>query len=250
MEAYRVSTSISANDERYLQNITERLKGGNINAITQYTVHKLAAELYPDCKPQTRNRQVITPIVSVLHNAAKSDPSLSWVRIEKLKEIRPDVKVTLPEEAEKIISLAKGELRVLLMTFVYQGWRNAETLMIRRENITADSIRRWVTKSQEFVVTPLDALVRKALLSLPLHTDGRVFSYNHRNDVYRQLKKISSTYTPHQSRRGFATALNDRGVGVKDIAAAGGWKDIQSVLRHYIYVDFSRAESALGRIRG
>jgi integrase len=41
----------------------------------------------------------------------------------------------------------------------------------------------------------------------------------------------------HSCRHGFATALHDKGVGVKTIAKAGGWKSAQHLFNTYLHAD-------------
>jgi integrase len=43
--------------------------------------------------------------------------------------------------------------------------------------------------------------------------------------------------TFHSCRHGFATALHDKGVGVKTIAKAGGWKSAQHLFNTYLHAD-------------
>lgn len=234
------------NELRYLEKLDKHLRGKRLSVIDQDTVHALAYKLYPGCKPQTVNRQAIGPVLAVLHHAHRQDNSVPWSKIQMLPEVAPEVITKKPERVMELIESAVGELRVLLMVLVYQGWRITETLELKRYNISNEepSVNRWVSKSQEWVRTPLNPAVWEALLSLPKNPDGLVFSYHNRWNVYREIDKLCDDYRPHQSRRGFATALSDLGFNIKDIAAAGAWKDERSAAR-YVNVDYETAQRAV-----
>jgi hypothetical protein len=56
--------------------------------------------LYPRCLESSKNRQVFTPAAAILHYAAKND-LCPWIRIEKLKERKPEPRASRKEDAAR-----------------------------------------------------------------------------------------------------------------------------------------------------
>lgn len=256
---YRESNPhLSRNDGRYLKRIeASPLAGMLLSEIDSETLKDIAIKLYPNAKPQTRNRQGIAPAAAVMHHAHRRR-LCGWLQVERFPEINPHRPVIRSDKGEVAIEAAMKagdvELSVLLETLVYHGWRVTETLMIEREKIEWRSaiVERWVTKSKEWRRTAVDGIVLKKWRALPEHKDGRLFSYEDRHQVYRSIDALDLPfhYRPHMSRRGFATDLNALGETDISIAqAAQGWKDPRSV-HVYTQTDLDQNRMTLGRLRG
>ena len=86
-----------------------------------------------------------------------------------------------------------------------------------------------------------------------MRPDGYLFPWGQdRHNFYRALRPVlralGVTYTPHMSRRGFATALLEAGENLEAIKVAGGWEDLRSVAL-YSHVDIEQARRTIGKLR-
>jgi len=230
---------------------------GDIRALATFRPADLidaAHALYPACLPQTKNRAAIEPAAAILHYAHRQK-LCDYMRAQKLPVTEPERKLVSPDELEPVIQAATGPLRVILVTLAYQGWRITETLMVRREKFDPANARvqRWVSKSRTWKWTPLDPEVCRLWQTLPERADGFMFPWGQdRHNFYRVLrpvlKNLGLEYTPHMSRRGFATALLERGADLKSIMVAGHWGDIRSV-ELYAHVNVEQARKTIDLLR-
>jgi len=69
--AAAVSYMEAGGERTYLKSIIARIGSMSLAKIDQDVIDKTARALYPDASPTTLNRQAYTPIVAVLHHAAK-----------------------------------------------------------------------------------------------------------------------------------------------------------------------------------
>jgi integrase len=78
-----------------------------------------------------------------------------------------------------------------------------------------------------------------ALANLPRDRDPFAIAYTTARDAWARAVKAAGIepLTFHSCRHGFATALHDKGVGVKTIAKAGGWKSAQHLFNTYLHAD-------------
>ena len=78
-----------------------------------------------------------------------------------------------------------------------------------------------------------------ALANLPRDREPFAIAYTTARDAWERTTKTAGIepLTFHSCRHGFATALHDRGVGVKTIAKAGGWKSAQHLFNTYLHAD-------------
>ena len=231
----------------------------DVAAITLDHIARAGAVLYPKALPQTRNRQAYTMAATVLHYAAEELKWCGWTRIRKEREVDRPVEVVRPEDLDPLVAEARAwdrpDLVTLIETIRWQGWRITETLMLRRDRHEPDKCRvlRWVTKSRKWKWTALDPDVNRLLAEMPKRDDGYIFPWRTRHEVYDEieplLERVGIRWTPHMSRRGFATALIERGESDdKSIAEAGAWEDVKSVQR-YKHIDLRQAARTIAKLR-
>lgn len=252
--------SLNNQYKKHIGLLRSHFAGWFLKDMTPEDIYAAAYKLKPGLKPQTQQQQIVGPAATVMHYMARRR-MCDHIIIPKLKPIGVRRPIAYPEQLEPLIVAATGELKVLLMTLQIHGWRISETIRIREDKIDWDNaqIERWVGKSQEWRRAPVDHEILKAWRTLPKRDDGYLFHYKHRTQVYDVLKRLKKRlglkmpYTPHMSRRGFATALRDLGYGNDDIRDAAQWADSQSV-ETYVRDDPERVrpvfEELRGRIRG
>lgn len=251
---YEAARNLSRGEQRYVDRLRRHFGGKPLSTFRPSELIDAARTLYPDALPQTKNRAAIEPALAILHYASKNG-LCDWMRGEKFPVTEPERKLVYPDELEPVIQAATGPLRVILVTLAYQGWRITETLMVRRDKFDPEKARvqRWVSKSRTWKWTPLDPEVCRLWQTLPNRSDGFMFPYRDRHNFYRALRPVLAClgvyYTPHMSRRGFATALIEQGADLESIRVAGGWEDLRSVAL-YSHVDIDQARRTIGKLRG
>lgn len=249
---YRAGRTLSRNEDRYITKLEKHFATTRLADIKPADIHKAASDLYPGCKPQTKNRQAIAPALAVLHVAAEND-LCAHIKVKRLKGADPARPAADTDLVEVLIDGADGDLKALLTVLAYQGWRITETLNIKRANIDfeANTIKRLVSKSQVWRWTPLDPDAAQAIEDLPERADGYVFPWRTRGAAYKHIRplaqKLGITFTPHMARRGFATALHAAGADAKSIAMAGNWEDPRSVLP-YIQTGLDHARATIDKL--
>jgi len=251
---YQAARYLSRGEQKRVDRLRHHFRSRHLSEMRPADLIEAAHDLYPNTLPQTKNRACIEPAAAILHYAAKNN-LCDWMRAQKLPVTEPERKLVYPDELEPVIKAATGPLRVILVTLAYQGWRITETLQVRRDKFDPDNARvqRWVSKSRTWKWTPLDPEVCRLWQMLPERADGFIFPYRDRHNFYRVLRPVLESlgveYTPHMSRRGFATALLEAGENLEAIKVAGGWEDLRSVAL-YSHVDIEQARRTIGKLRG
>jgi len=256
VDLYRkANPHLSKNDDTFIESLRDHLGNRLLSELTQADIHGAAHALYPGCLPQTKNRNALTPAASVLHYAADSN-LMPWMRIKKFRETDPYRPIAMPDDAEKAIAKAEelghGETAAAILTLAYQGWRITETLRTKHSliNWKEKTLARQVAKSGKWHTVAIEPDVIDAWKTLPLHGDGRLFSWKDRYAFYRAIDALGLDfhYRPHMSRRGFATELKNRGVDKAGIAEAGQWEDERSV-GVYVADNLERQRATLAILR-
>ena len=251
---YEAARDLSRGEKRRVARLAQHFGQKALSTFRPADLIAAGHALYPNAGPATKNRSAIEPAAAILHYASRNG-LCAWIRAQKLPVTEPERKLVYPDELEPVIQAATGPLRVILVTLAYQGWRITETLMVRRDKFDPENARvqRWVSKSRTWKWTPLDPEVNRLWQTLPERPDGFMFGWGQdRHNFYRSLrpilKRLGVEYTPHMSRRGFATALLEAGENLEAIKVAGGWEDLRSVAL-YSHVDIEQARRTIGKLR-
>ena len=98
--------------------------------------------------------------------------------------------------------------------------------------------------------TPMHPLVFEALAGHK-GTNGRLFKYRDRHDVYDELKPLCKDlgvhFTPHMARRWYATHLRNQRVDDRGIANSSSWTNEKSVAR-YTKVNIEEVRLTVGMV--
>ena len=139
-----------------------------LRLIEQDAIDQAAKKLYPAAGPATRNRQVYTPVSTVLRHAARK----GWCPVPTLarpKQPKGIIRWLKPEEADKLIDACAKHLRPLVVFLLYTGARAGEALWLDWSNV--DLANRQVTfvgtKNGETRSVPLHPRVIHSIASLP-----------------------------------------------------------------------------------
>jgi integrase len=127
-----------------------------IEAVTQFDIDNLAEALYPDVTPQTRNRQVYTPVAAVVHRAGIERtfkrPN-GWRGKKSKSSLEPEQAFPLLDAAEAI----DLEFGLLCYTLLYTGRRIGEVLdaKLRHLNLKRGTLYLEDSKNGEAVTVHL-----------------------------------------------------------------------------------------------
>lgn len=252
-----VSYLSEGGEGRFLKPIADRLARTKMRDINQTTAETLAALLYPNTSPATRKRQLYVPLCAVLNHGAKR----GWcVRpaIEHPSVPEPKTTWSSPERFGKLLAVTKGQLRRFLMVSAYTGARLSEVLAINWDDDVSLPLRAIVlrkTKNGEMRTVHIPDPLLIELSAVPEHERrGPMFSWASKQCVYVPLrnacKRAGVEYMPphQQGRHTYATWMRSyAGLDLVGLKQAGGWKNIQSVVR-YAHVTPTEAGKAADKL--
>lgn len=232
---------------RFLPRILRHFKGRALGRIKPGDVRDMAVTLYPVGANSTRNRQAVTPAVSVINHGADR----GWCAPIKVKAFDvPKSRKHVPVDREWldafIAEADKSKLPHLsaIVLFMHQtGARVAEAVNLTGEQV--DLQRRIAvlakTKTEEDSVRSLTAELVGRIAALNPGASERVFSYTDPKAVNRRMKavakraKIAIRTTHSAGRHSFGTNAMNAGAKVKDAMEAGGWKSAKLFMETYVH---------------
>ena len=240
--------------ERYLAPIFAKWEHRLVRTIKPGNVIDLAAELYPEAKPGTRNRQVITPVQAVINHAAERG-LCAPVKIKRLKVPKPIRRVASMEWLEAFVAHANPRMAALALFMAMTGTRVSNAVALRWEDVDLESGTALLhkTKNGEPVQLTLPPRLLRALKAFN-DRDGKVFGYKTRQSIQTAWKSAETRaaiphVSPHDAgRRLFATQMLIAGIDPVTIAKAGGWQSPRMVLD--VYAQPSDVKNAVEKVFG
>lgn len=204
--------------------------------------------LYPNASPATRNRQVYTPIMAILHRAglaprvrrpkgALGTPRAAWLHPEDFARLEASARAVDPE------------LAVLFTFLAYTGLRLSEALSVQVADVRLADEFAFVgkTKNGEPRMVYLPPVVIAALANHPNGLDrvGRLFRYVKNKWLYGRAEKayaaagLDHKGAPfHILRHTYGALMTRAGA---DLVATGAWK---SPAAARVYQHFATNEEA------
>jgi len=213
--------------------------------IGQAEIDAAALAIFPDHSPATRNREVYTPVSSVLKHAGIEFK----IRRPKGSRGRELTGWLWPEEAAKLFDAARAidhEFSTLLIFLCYTGCRLSEAL-----KLTCDNVR--LAEAEAFAVKTKNGEPRRVFLppvvvtELSNHPRGlsrpgeKVFRYTKSGRLYSLLEKAATNAglslpereAFHLLRHTYATWMRRyAGADAQGLVATGAWKSAQSARRY------------------
>jgi len=234
-------------EERFVEKLNNHWGDKLVSDITADAIYRAAPKIYPKAKGATWNRQVIAPTVAAINHCAEK----GWCSPVKAKRYKVNAKTKVPADLDWINAFASQacedglvHLAALAILMFGTGARVGEATALTWEDIDLDGSKATIhqTKIDDTRVAHLPQQVVTALRSIPSnrHPNELAFGYAGRGSVTKVWNNVVARagiepLTPHCCRHGFATTMMRRGVDVKTIAKAGGWKDAATVLRTYTH---------------
>lgn len=226
---------------RFMPKLVKYWVDAKIADINSGSIRQAAIDLYPQAKNSTRNRQVIVPMLAVINHCAE----LNLCPPMKMKRFKVETKIKKPVTLEWINAFEahceRPDIRALAVFLFATGARISEARNVKWDDI--DFGRRKVLIRQSKIGEEREAHLPPHLF-VTLANLGRDASpfdvpYTSARDAWARTTKAAGIepLTFHSCRHGFATTLHDKGVGVKTIAKAGGWKSAQHLFQTYLHAD-------------
>lgn len=239
---------------RFLLPLVKHFKDRSIASFTIGDVRAAAAAIYPTASAATWNRQVITPVRSVINHAA--DRGLAErADIKKFRELRP-VRKAAPAADWLPAFIASAEPRVAALALFNRvtGARVGQAISIEWKAVDLSSgtvvipAAKGHPERRAYLTPELIAM----LANLPGYRAGRVFGFRSRRRVYDPWRAACDAagipYVPTHpaGRRGFATDMARAGVDPKTAADLGGWATMRIMLE--AYVDSAASREVVNRV--
>jgi integrase len=241
-------------DKDYLAPIIRCLGKMRLAEIKPGKVKVLAKQLYPTCKPQTWNRQVVVPVSAVI-NFAHDLGLCAPIRIKRFKSVDPKVKRAINREwINRFMAHATSPHLAAYALFLHTtAARPTEAIMLMPDNLDLErqyGVSRTMTKNgerREFWLTAemthvLRTLPPKKILKGQYKGEWRIFGWADLKGPIEPWKKTCRLagidyVTPYEAgRHSFATeAVTRQGKNVIMVAKTGNWKDTQTLLKHYAH---------------
>jgi integrase len=226
---------------RFLHQMVKYWGDARIADMNAGSIRQSAIDIYPTAKNSTRNRQVIVPTLAVINHCAE----LQLCTHIKMKRFKTETKIKKPVTLEWINAFRRHsdrtDIGVLALFLFATGARISEALAVRWADVDFKTrtvlIRQSKLGNERVAHLPADIFL--ALANLPRDREPFAIAYTTARDAWDRTTKAAGIepLTFHSCRHGFATALHDKGVGVKTIAKAGGWKSAQHLFNTYLHAD-------------
>jgi integrase len=246
-------------DGRFLNPIIAHFGVTMVNKIGQPEIDAAASVLYPGRANETLNRQVYTPVVSVLRHVGRV------IAIKRPKQKppaipRPDKHYATPETYARLVEDISDlpHLRRLVLFMTFTGRRVSECVRLdweRDMDLQHRIAYMGVTKNGEPVTVYIPSPVFEELANVEVKK-GRVFGYTDskapNRAIKRRCERIGIPYLScHKlGRHTFATWMRRYGgLDLKGVMGAAGWKDPKSADR-YMHVMPDELPAARAKLPG
>lgn len=228
-----------------------------LSEITQEAINEAAAKLLPNGTPQTRNRQVFTPVSAVLKSAGVE------IKIKRPKGWRGSKRTTWlrPEQAFGLFKAADArdpEFGIFLRVLTYTGMRLSECtgMMLDRLELAESFAYVPTTKNGDPRGVHLPPVIVAALANHPRSLDRkgeRVFRFRKCGRLYtwldEALDEAGIVLPPrtgfHVLRHTWATWMRRYGgLDTRGLVGTGAWLDEKSAARYEHVVATEEARRA------
>ncbi len=226
---------------KYLARLVKYWGDVKIADINSGSIRQCAIDIYPNAKNSTRNRQAIVPTLAVINHCAE----LNLCPPLRMKRFKVDTKIKKPVTLEWINAFRaasdRTDVGVLSLFLFGTGARISEARAVRWEDVDLRRrkvlIRQSKQGNERNAHLPDDLFL--AIANLPRDKEPFAIAYNTARDAWMRAVTAAGIepLTFHSCRHGFATALHDKGIGVKTIAKVGGWKSAQHLFNTYLHAD-------------
>lgn len=237
---------------RFLEPLVTKFGSYRLADITPLEVATYASKAHPRSGPQGINRQVYTPLISVLRCAFenKIGPACALKRPKLPK--RKAVTFARDEYLAQLLPHCNARLKGAILLVTFTGARASEAcrVMPHDVDVTRGEVTLQVTKNGKPRVCVLPEIVIEALIPL-LDTDGPIFGYASRFSFNQAIERACHRAgLPYMSshklgRHAFAARLLRQDRTLKEVQDAGGWDSFKMVADIYGHLERSSVDQAI-----
>jgi integrase len=239
---------------RYMAKILQYFGTASLDEITQTSVYQAAEALYPGCSPQTWNRHVFTPVISVMNLAAAETlcPAPA-IRRPKGWDHKPPIRTPKDEWFDQMLPHARPELRALAFLWTLHNLRIQEAL--NRTSNDFDPVQDTLiidrTKNGEPVQLRLSKPASDAIKAYDWRDRECLFGTRHRTTIYKWVRAACAAagvpyFNPYAfGKHRFASRHLERGKSLKWVQEAGRWKTIKMVAERYGHLERRELEDEM-----
>lgn len=245
-----VSYLKAGGDGLYMVPILASIGKTPISDITQDTIYALAEEIYPGRAAATINRQVFTPIVSVLHSAENA--TFRSPRVMRPKGWLPKSNFKRPPRDwwARVLPECSPNLAAFVLFVRLHLRRTSEACQIKPQDIDGETWRVTVqdTKEDQEIVFKLAAPVIEQLERYPWRLNQYVFGFSSKSRVYPALREACKRagvpyHVPKDAgRHSGATYLLEQGRTLAEVKEAGRWATSKMPDLIYGHLERSRVD--------
>lgn len=232
-----------ADDMAKINTLTQ-LRGVFLHHIDRDLIHSIVAKL--PCKNSTKNRY-LSLIRSILRAAVNKWEWLEKVPyIEEYKEDNGRIRWLKPEEAQRLIDVAKPRYFADLIIFsLNTGLRQANVLGLKWNQVDLERKVCWFHSDEMKAGQALGVALNQTAVSVLERQIGRHETFVFVNKRGKPITDINSRYwkssldeagiedfTWHDLRHTWASWLVQRGVPLRVLQEMGGWKTLAMVQRY------------------
>lgn len=256
-----VSYVLAGGEKRFLKPLLNHFGERPLSEITQADIEAAAQALYPGASAATHNRQVYTPMITLLRRAAMAqlcDPVL----IVRPKVRRKPVHIPADDWWSKIEPQCSPNLWALLVFLANTGSRVSEALRLKWSDLDRARNKALLgrTKNGEPREVTINTAVWAALDAKKewegkdgnsRFRTGALFNFSGRTNVYRSIKSACARagvpyYPTHSAgRHTFASRGLKAGWSLKLLKEAGGWKTIAVPAQNYGHLEQNAIHDAI-----
>jgi integrase/recombinase XerD len=207
--------------------IDEKLRGG----MKKRSINVRLTVIKSYAKWDARTNHVDDPTDSVIH--LRQDP--------------PNQRVLSEREYQKVLAVAQGQDRDIIVFLGNTGLRLAEFISLKWANIDPDlKFLSVVGKGVKIRVIPLNDACREILHRQPQDIETAIFAHGSRYRVQRLCKRLAKKagipkFGPHSLRHRFATELMRQGVSIYKISKILGHASI--AITEQVYIHFCQEDT-------
>lgn len=167
--------------------------------------------------------------------------------IKMLRQDPPNQRVLSEKEYVKVLAVAQGQDRDIIVFLGNTGLRLAEFISLKWSNIDPEfKFLSVVGKGIKPRVIPLNAACQEILRRLPSEVETPIFVHGSRCRVQRLCKRLAKKagipkFGPHSLRHRFATELMRQGVSIYKISKILGHASI--AITESVYIHFCQEDT-------
>lgn len=166
---------------RFLEKIVDVMGHVLIRDISQEMLYDIAEKIYPNCAPQTINRQFFTPFIAVWSANSIGQhsicPPARWKRLAINRRGRNGHSKTVTyEQAWQILDACNSAVRQIMFFLFYTGCRPIEAILLEAEDVDIDG--RWIVLRDTKTGIPRGIPIHSILLPMLAELKergGRIF---------------------------------------------------------------------------